>query len=85
MILCALSSFDRRIDLAASVKIFYGGKKDWETKIEGDNEKPDENGCCANVSKMLCKLQTVLTRAFLAKYTLREIKCNFPKMISLVN
>ena len=49
MILCALSSFDRRIDLAASVKIFYGGKKDWETKIEGDNEKPDENGCCVNV------------------------------------
>ena len=37
------------------------------------------------LGKMLRKLQTVLTRAFLAKSTLREIKCNFPKMISLVN
>ena len=37
------------------------------------------------LSKMLCKLQTFLTRAFLAKSTLREIKSNFPKMISVVN
>lgn len=51
MILCALSSFDRhRLDLAASAKIFYGCEKGWETKIERDNERPNENGCCINAA-----------------------------------